>query len=421
MLRLSPRAAASILGFRATSLISQSLPQEETPSNVVPLVTGNVAEVHIDGVFPRTACFVVVDLEASVIRWARTYFVGLSAMQNIQVFDMSGSLNRPSSCLTREGSCLRSYSTHSQGASGRQLRAHSGRDLIRRMSGTPADWSQQSKAFVRITYSGKCGVLLALEMAMPAEKLAAWSEGLNALLDVIPRRLPTATWRWAVSCMKATSERGATGFLDRTELQQLLVCAHASAQINQGTIAETLKLVDECATRELPPWLAGHGRRLGILRVSELLHRLSTSSPRIAELFAKYADEERMDMDAWMTFVSSEQRQDGDNSLAPKVTGGKDGSQSLREEEALLSAKRMFADGTLKKNKIAVMDFAVQLLNPQNDAVSLDLQPEMTGLDLPLTQYWNATSHKSAAHTRTCGCSCCFTRVPCELVPRLPC
>ena len=79
--RLSPRVAAAVLNFRTTH---GGAPSVETPRALVAVATGNLAELHIDGVFPRTTCFVQVDLEASVLRWTHgAMFIDLHAIDDV--------------------------------------------------------------------------------------------------------------------------------------------------------------------------------------------------------------------------------------------------------------------------------------------------------------------------------------------------
>eukprot|EP00966_Prymnesium_polylepis_P112344 2598681-Prymnesium_polylepis.1 len=61
---------------------------------------------------------------------------------------------------------------------------------------------------------------------MRGNEATNWIAGLNMLLLMIPRSASPAHWRWTLSCIKATSTRGATGFLPRSNLRALLRVAN---------------------------------------------------------------------------------------------------------------------------------------------------------------------------------------------------
>ena len=79
--RLTPRSAAGIYQFRAAGGWS---PVPDTPDTMLPVATGNLAELCIDGLFPRAVCLVQVDAANGVIRWARDHFISLRAVEKVQ-------------------------------------------------------------------------------------------------------------------------------------------------------------------------------------------------------------------------------------------------------------------------------------------------------------------------------------------------
>eukprot|EP00966_Prymnesium_polylepis_P292634 6758228-Prymnesium_polylepis.1 len=88
--RLTPKTAAAVLQFRSTNGRSAESPLEsakKVPSEVQPAVVGNVAELQIDGVFPRTTVFVQIDPDAFAIRWTSKHFISLHAVESVNFFN----------------------------------------------------------------------------------------------------------------------------------------------------------------------------------------------------------------------------------------------------------------------------------------------------------------------------------------------
>eukprot|EP00966_Prymnesium_polylepis_P273258 6312553-Prymnesium_polylepis.1 len=152
--------------------------------------------------------------------------------------------------------------------------------------------SQSSVAM--IMFSDRGGVLRVLELSFSDAKGTAWSEGLQILLDTIPRQGVPAHWRWALSCMAATSSRGATGFLRQGELGTLLTCAN-SIGVSAAALEACLRSAN-AQQQEAPPWLragADENQRLRLLgpqSIVGVLLQLCTSSQHISELYRRYTD-----------------------------------------------------------------------------------------------------------------------------------
>eukprot|EP00966_Prymnesium_polylepis_P239388 5535999-Prymnesium_polylepis.2 len=86
---------ADICHFRTAAMIHRAHLPEESPVAVHHAAAGSVAEVQIDGVFPRTACFIVVDVKAFAIRWTRRWFISLHTVQDaVQVTYQSARKHR---------------------------------------------------------------------------------------------------------------------------------------------------------------------------------------------------------------------------------------------------------------------------------------------------------------------------------------
>ena len=125
--------------------------------------------------------------------------------------------------------------------------------------------------------------------------------------------------------MEATSGRGASGWISRSEIRSVLKHANASAGLPTLTINTALQSAEE-SDRRLPAYLRphyaggeGHGKGgaslifnapgtlLNTRQVAGMLLRLSTSSPQISALFDRFATDGQMDLTGWLQFVSTEQ------------------------------------------------------------------------------------------------------------------
>jgi hypothetical protein len=113
-------------------------------------------------------------------------------------------------------------------------------------------------------------------------KSAIWEAGLQALRKTVRSGGSPGHWRWALSCMAATSERGATGLLRRSELWDLLRHANASARFIASALEQALQSSKESETH-LPQWLqcdpARKGRHKDLLNTKQLVGLLFTKPP----------------------------------------------------------------------------------------------------------------------------------------------
>jgi len=347
---LTPSAAAAVLQFRTSP---RRAPPANAPAALLPVLTGETAELEIIDVFPRTTCFVQVDLETFAIRWSTKHFLGLVTVRDV--------------------------------------------NTIRRGS-----MSLVSSVRLEITYSHHGGVLHKLFLRLPIEQRKVWSEGLKTL-SAVARRGSSAHWRWALSCMTASSHRGATGSLPRSELQKLLRCANASAALASDSVEEALRSVIESLERShLPKWVrqavSAQSKLLNVQQLGVLLQHLSTSSADIKDLHERYATSDLMTLAEFLQFVGAEQggslfRDTGELNSATE--------QSLLDENELAIAQRRFrrtapapVPGVLSFDNggFSPIHFASALLCPSNKAAMADDSPDLTR---PIAHYWTAASHNS--------------------------
>ena len=228
---------------------------------------------------------------------------------------------------------------------------------------------------------------------MPAVKANHWVATLNALLSMTPRFVLPAHFRWAMSCMAATSERGAKGLLRRAELGCLLKCANASAQLGPEAVKAGIVAAAESKEElEMPPWLRSFptdddGRqilfntRLNTRQVAGLLLQLASSSPLIAKMFKQYAGNGPMSSGAWCAFVQAEQ-------LGVAV------DQRLADDASAEDAAMDLLQDRVSEVEIAlgINQFASRLLCPQNNAV-LGSMEASDALQEPLAHSWYVCSH----------------------------
>ena len=432
--RLTPRLAAAILKFRTAAAFVRTALPVDVPSVVKPVVTGVVAEVHIKGVFPRAMCFVQVDLQAFAIRWTNDQsgffsahtvegvqlnavpssnglFVRLrSKLQLVRVDSIPGlrrSASRPAAVdATPEVSPRNVESTRSSNLSSYRRSALS-RSLTMRLS---IPESHRLFSGVRIRYTDRKAIPRVLELRMARHKAAASAEGFQALLKSDPNIASPAHWRWVLSCMMATSQRGAAGYLRATELRSLLVRANASPHISTTALKE---MVDESEQRELVQWLlprpagANHQPVLNVRHVAHLLLRLGSLTHETTMLFNRYATHGRMPLAQWLTFIRNEQltrHEDEDETRG--ASSAREQAEEDEDKAEIVIAQRRFdqAASSLEPQAEKALDrlqFALQLLSLQNDAVTPVRHPDATAdlhtqdLQQPLAHLWTAASHNS--------------------------
>ncbi|KAL1499340.1 hypothetical protein AB1Y20_011547 [Prymnesium parvum] len=367
--------------------------RRDAPDDVRALTTGAAAELFIDGVFPRTLCFVQFDAAALALRWTHEHFVPLHVIDAIHYHPAERGRSRSifSSIRTigksaidsaagkgNERASRASRASARNSRNSRNSRASSTRRAPRRLSFAGV---RAAATAVRVQFSGSHGVCRTLELSFPAREAARWAHGLRCLLAAAPPRPSAAHWRWAHACIAATSERGASAPLCRAQLPALLRRANAAAS-RDDEVEAALRRADEWhALLALPEWMrhappraSQRQRALEPPHVLGLLLTLGYSSPAIARLFESYAPTGVMRAAEWRAFVDAEQRE---------YTWRFDARAAAAWQEAL-------------RDGLTPLHFALLLLHPSNDAVG---EPpavaDEASLGSPLAHYWCACSHNS--------------------------
>ena len=374
--RLWPSTAAAIIRFRAARGIGVSYMKESTtsrrrrnatgittPPEVLPLVMGDVVELRVAS-FPRSTCFVMVDLEAFAIRWTRTHFICLHTVGQIGPVSQAPPAPRSSRCSRIS-----------------RLRSSTSRcSLASQAIGT--EWGG-----VLVTYSDGADVPRMLELRMSQRRANLWVDGLKALLQLLPSFASPAHVRWVMTCMAATSASGKCGYLRRAELRRLMGRANtASSGVSVAAIEEAIRVGQRLEQQlELPTWLKSSAEAvnpsqyLGARQVTRLLVHMSTKSQVASELFNRHAVNGRMGSAGWEQFTRTEQ-------LGPPHGYGQTDDQLLG---ALDESSDLHADAGL-----CAEQFVLRLLNPQNDAVAVDIGAEHDPLE-PFAHYWTSASHNT--------------------------
>ena len=420
ILHLTPKTTAAILEFRTRRGLT---PRSNVPETMLPLATGAVVKLHIANVFPRTACFVQVDtLDSVAIRWSHSqkHAISLHTVESVKLGaqEALGSHNDTTSTVcasSRNISSLR--------------RTHSSKFRMLTKSQSSAHFSKDVKAVHRqllVQYNGSKGVPRVLELQLPKEKVASWAEGLQMLVKKVPRIASPSYWRWALSCMVATSRRGEAGVLRRSELGSLLKRANSSVRLSDEKLAEAQHFIEGVEQHlDVPAWLraprmGGDGDALlGVRTITGLLLWLCTYSTEIAGLFDHYAEKGQVGLDNWLDFVRAEQLghcyvgQRGQSDSPPPWP-----TRFCAQAAELALAETRFRQATAAgsaeaptNNGLKLLQFALQLLSPQNDAVALasdsigtlgasDSGAAANGdahipLNEPLSHYWTACSHNT--------------------------
>ena len=252
-----------------------------------------------------------MDAETWAIRWAHNRFTSMHLVHDVRLADNA----RP--MLSTKESALQVVSAPLRLARGISSQAIS--DNLQVDGSRKASMTQRRTSFaeqestasrrtraqlntVLISYSGRTGLQQVLELQMRRSVAHAWHLGLMDLMKLVPASAKPAHWRWALACMAATSERGATGFLPRSWLRSLLRRANASARLSVTSLAEALK---GCEQRlDLPDWRLPTGgeesKVLNAQQVTGLLLGLSTSSLTITEIFNHYAVDGSLGLSQWL-------------------------------------------------------------------------------------------------------------------------
>jgi len=211
-LRLNPHAASLVYKYRASH---GRLSPPDTPLLVQPLATGSICSLFIQAVFPRTKCYVQIDMRTLSIRWTDEHAVSLVAVEKVE---MTARMRRrktldllPSNFIASRW--LRKASEESIRVSDR-ISKLSGRGSkgASRKGTIPEKVKTEIMAAVAITFTDCGGVERVLFVLMPRITAQKWVEGLQELLTIIPRTASPVHWRWSLSCMAATSKRSTSGF-----------------------------------------------------------------------------------------------------------------------------------------------------------------------------------------------------------------
>jgi len=382
--RLTPGTVAAILKFRTAAALYPSSPAEDTPTALVPLAIGVVAECFMPNVFPNTKCFVQVDLEVFAIRWTRRWLLSLSTVEDINLIDTAKkhrSSMMPSKLLTVEVNRAQ-VNTAPHGSADRDPKSVVGPQWV--------------ATTVQVRYSGHGGVSRLLELSMPAQNARAWVNGLQEVCKAIPAVASAAQSRWVLTCMASTSKRGASGFLHRAELRSLLVFANASPDLSSETLTDAMLSIKDleqhfklptCFTSTSPG--GAQQQLLNARQVTWLLLQLCTSSPRITEQYDLAAVRDGLlGLSEWLSFIRTEQ-------LAPRSVG----FSSPEDDADMELAQRCFDQRCAdfgSEQRLTPLQFALLLLSPENDAAAPARRPGATDdIHAPLSQYWTSSSHNS--------------------------
>eukprot|EP00966_Prymnesium_polylepis_P302383 6985917-Prymnesium_polylepis.1 len=396
---------ASILQFRTTH--GWPIHAEDVPAMAQPVITGRLAELHISGEFPRTSCFVQVDVRAFALRWAARKFISLHTVVHVSGCQRSESRQK------RRGS----ISIALQGIILSKSREHITSGSQHSKSSEDVNVGNGPSKEVHVTFNSAGGVSRVITLHMTSESGAAgFAKGLQTLLKMFPSPGPAlpAIGRWVVSCMAATSTRGATGYLAKSELQALLRCANTSTNPSvNGELAPPGKLV--CA---LPNWMeaaaasAGHHKKLlDAQQVTALLLGLCTSSKELAEKYELYAAAAgQMLLADWLNFIRCEQLDhtqsgDEDSELGTEANSDNEDTELAKARSAFVAATSL-GEKSQVGAALSLLQFSLQLLNPYNDAArpARQIASEVSGLSSgcdvnnePFAHYWTACSHNSCA------------------------
>ena len=248
-----------------------------------------------------------------------------------------------------------------------------------------------------------------LRVELPKRKAHAWADGLMALKGMVAQPVSPAHSRWALACMAATSNWGASGYLRRADLWSLMVRANARFQLSKDQLAEAFVAVEASEQQlQTPPWLrlppTSDGRpphQLNARHITLLLLELMASSTTISELFDAGAASGFWDSDEWLRFVQAEQLPNADESC--EADGATVHTRVAIEEDVQAAPAQQHDEGSSRgeprsAKRLNRIQFALELLSPQNDAVARNQGPAaIDDAHKPLAHYWTACSHNSCA------------------------
>eukprot|EP00966_Prymnesium_polylepis_P169536 3920071-Prymnesium_polylepis.1 len=407
---LTPRVAAQVLAFRT----SHRKAPEAGPPAVRDIEKGATVDLRIEGVFPRTSCFVQVEVDTLLIRWAPEYFISLHTVEEVRYMSAdcdsstapSWSLKECMSmyqcCVSR---CSRASRTSKSSASSYDagppaqgsFRSSKLSSVDRSTKLSVADTGSAKatiakRGMVSITFGDRGGTPRFLELYMLAAKAVAWAAGLRDLLKVVPRYAAPAHWRWSLSCMAATNRRGATGVLRRSNLRALLKRTNANASLGLditlldhliASFQENEHQAQPSFGRQEPGrssfWRPSPRRRnasflasdsqslLTVQHITGLLVQLSTSSTVISDLFSQYAMHGRMVLHEWLEFTRVEQfaRCGNPEELASRRIGEvyQDPKETARRKQSFKHAVGTVSAELRSDESLSLLQFALQLLN----------------------------------------------------------
>ena len=425
--RLTPRSAAAIVKFRATAAFVRTTLPAGVPSAVQPVALGTIAQLYSADVFPRAVCFVQVELYAFAIRWTddKIGFFSLHTIEGVQLLGgIDISLRDDDRFSTRRTVNESTRRTANDRSSARCSAYDAPVVRASRRSRLSFLGGARFSSGVRIRYTDRKAKPRVLELRMGRRKAVAWAQGLQVLLESEPDIASLPHWRWVLSCMAATSRRGAAGYLCSAELRSLLTLANASPHIGATDLK---KAVQQSELLELPAWLlpptAGSSRStsrhsggarppanqkmLNVRQVTHVLLQLCVLSREITELFERHAINCRMPLAQWLTFIRSEQLATGkgeDEYRSP--SSANDFSEA--DEAELAMAPQQFEQATSgldlrTERALDPLNFGLHLLSPSNDAVAPARDATATSslhtpdVQGPLACMWTATSHNSCA------------------------
>jgi hypothetical protein len=440
--RLTPQAAAAVLKFRRSKKQQKMAPPTGAIREVAKVIVGSHTVLRIHGAFPRTKCFVCVDVEMLAIRWTQRHSVSLAAIQMVQreskpmrrgasgVRRMTSTrqyLIKSSSRETVQQYLIKSSSRETvQQSSARAMAVDRISSLFRNShSGPQPPRSERSElSSVTITFSDRGGVTRVLDMCMLSQRCVEWMAGIESLRQMLPQSPSPALWRWSMACMAATSKRGGTGFLRVRELRALLRCANASPTLSTEAIEEAFRSV--VVTEQqlgLPSWLCSQSNFILDLSINPaagneawyklvngrlitgMLHRLSMASQVVAECWNHYAGDGKMGETEFLDFVRTEQLPSDQvferqfSRVRSEIELENDSMQpSSATDVQLAVARREFE--TLKgsaQTGLSLLQFAEHLLRPQNNAAApaRDQSDFTEALGEPITHYWISSTHNS--------------------------
>eukprot|EP00966_Prymnesium_polylepis_P082860 1918965-Prymnesium_polylepis.1 len=293
-----------------------------------------------------------------------------------------------------------------------QMKRALSQNLTRPEGGAATDHSANDDGgqLVMCTYSDRCGVLRKLALSMPRRKAVTFVEGLQMLQTMVPMIGSAAHWRWALSCMSATSMQGATGLLRRSELRILLQCANASPQFTTDELEKALQSVqDGEQLMMLPTWLRvapvsneQQQKALNVRQITEMLLCLCTNLQKIKELFHRYATDGWIDLAAWLNFVRDEQLLGNYGEDLAHAHDDVHFRWEAEDQAELGRAHERFTGGSTgapqayKDKGLRPIQFTLLLMNPQNNGTApVRANGSLDDVNEPIAHYWTACSHNS--------------------------